>query len=67
MLDNSAWLLGDGSSINFWLDKWLSKSLCSMLDIPDYMHKSLKGKVMDYMADNSWIIPECLLLKCSYV
>lgn len=64
VLDNSAWLLGDGSRINFWLDRLLSKPLSSMLEIPDYMHKSLKGKVIDYMANGSWNILEFLHLKC---
>lgn len=61
VLDNSMWQIGDGRSINFWLDNWLSQPLAEQLQIPDHMHKDLKATVSDFIENESWIIPANLL------
>ncbi|XP_019435167.1 PREDICTED: uncharacterized protein LOC109341679 [Lupinus angustifolius] len=58
--DNSIWLLGDGSSINYWLDNWLGSSIADLLAIPYPISSVLQARVADFMQDSSWIIPEWL-------
>lgn len=64
VLENSSWLLGDGSNINFWNDVWLSKPLNSLLSLPAHLHSSLNAKVKDFPHNNSWFIPSIILQNC---
>lgn len=52
VLDFSVWCIGDGVSINFWLDKWLPNRIVDMLEIPADMHRFLTANVKDFIVDN---------------
>ncbi|XP_019431828.1 PREDICTED: uncharacterized protein LOC109338930 [Lupinus angustifolius] len=58
--DNSIWLLGNGNSINYWLDNWLGSPIVGLLAIPDPISYVLQARVVDFMQDSSWIIPAWL-------
>ncbi|OVA03853.1 hypothetical protein BVC80_1323g13 [Macleaya cordata] len=32
---HARWLLGDGTTINFWRDRWLTSPIVDMIDIPE--------------------------------
>jgi hypothetical protein len=55
--DNSFWLLGDGSNINFWNDRWCGEPLSDQLNIPDHLKQHLISTVKDYIHDGHWCIP----------
>lgn len=57
VLDNSVWQLGDGRSIKFWTDNWLSNPIVDMLQIPSQLHKELSSQVCDFMLHYSWNLP----------
>ncbi|MCH94279.1 putative ribonuclease H protein, partial [Trifolium medium] len=59
---NSFWQIGNGEDVNFWLDPWCGDPLVLSLAIPSQMHSLLKAKVKDFIEDQSWKIPNCLLL-----
>ncbi|MCH91017.1 putative ribonuclease H protein [Trifolium medium] len=59
---NSSWQIGNGEEINFWLDPWCGEPLVLSLAIPSQMHYLLKAKVKDFIEDQSWKIPKCMLL-----
>lgn len=63
VLDNTCWQIGDGSSINFWKDNWLSKPVVDFLNIPLSIQDSLQSKVSDFILHNNWSIPPILLTK----
>lgn len=55
----SCWQIRDGSSINFWKDKWLDQPIVDLLQIPDHWHFSLHV-IADFLQDGNWIIPQSL-------
>ncbi|XP_019430885.1 PREDICTED: uncharacterized protein LOC109338180, partial [Lupinus angustifolius] len=59
-IDNSIWIVGNGSSINFWRDNWLEDALVDYLQIPDSIQPLLKAKVADLINDSKWFIPSSL-------
>ncbi|KAK2361038.1 hypothetical protein QL285_086244 [Trifolium repens] len=59
---NSSWQIGNGEDVNFWLDPWCGEPLVHSFAIPSQMQSSLKAKVKDFIKDQSWKIPNCLLL-----
>jgi hypothetical protein len=60
--DNSVWLLGNGSNINFWVDKWCGEPLVEQLGIPLHLHHLLTSSVSDYISNGQWNIPTQLSL-----
>lgn len=63
VMQNVKWQVGDGRSINFWTDSWLSQSLVSLFNIPPHLHQYLKARVSDFLQDGAWIIPDILKIK----
>ncbi|XP_058742694.1 uncharacterized protein LOC131615239 [Vicia villosa] len=57
VMENSKWILGDGSKINFWLDLWLDEPLASVYKIPEMFHNQLSVMVKDWLVNGSWCIP----------
>lgn len=57
VLDNSKWLIGNGSRINFWLDTWLDEPLVDKFKIPASFHKSINVMVKAWLVDKAWCIP----------
>jgi hypothetical protein len=55
--DNSIWIIGDGTKINYWTDNWLGETLAEALNLPLALHKNLKNKVCDVIVDHHWQIP----------
>lgn len=63
VLSSTVWQLGDGTTINFWLDNWLEEPLVKMLHIPDCVHKFLKlATVADFIQNTNWKLPASLIL-----
>lgn len=58
---HSRWILGNGCSINFWKDRWLSSPIVDFLQIPVHLHKHLNALVKDFIKDSCWTIPQWLL------
>lgn len=57
---HSRWLIGSGSKVNFWLDRWLERPICSK----DHASaSSLSGLVSDIIKDSHWHIPDILRQK----
>lgn len=65
VLANCRWLLGDGCSINFWSDRWLSQPIIDFLQLPPSMNSSLNAKVKDFIQDGNWKIHSMLLSRSS--
>jgi hypothetical protein len=59
--DNSGYVIGDGSKVNFWRDTWCGKhSIAHYLNIPDSIASNLKANVSDFIVQNDWHLPEVL-------
>lgn len=61
--DHTSWIIGDGSKISFWHDKWMSNIVVDLLDIPAFLHQSLLSPVSDFIKDKSWSIPPVIASK----
>lgn len=46
---NSVWIIGDGSSVNFWNDSWCGEPISDVFNFPDWMKKNLKAPVKDFI------------------
>ncbi|XP_058775611.1 uncharacterized protein LOC131649884 [Vicia villosa] len=59
LIRNCAWILGNGSNINFWLDNWCGNPLVlsTSVEFLNLHDISLKSKVRDFIHDSSWNIP----------
>ncbi|KAK2369004.1 hypothetical protein QL285_082161 [Trifolium repens] len=65
--DNSGYVIGDGSKVNFWRDTWCGKhSIAHYLNIPDSIASNLKANVSDFIVQNDWHLPEVLHCLFSY-
>lgn len=64
VLSNTSWVLGDGNTIKFWSDRWLSQPIVDLLNLPPIMHKTLNASVAHFIVDNSWVIPSNLIAHC---
>ncbi|KAF1877242.1 hypothetical protein Lal_00012013 [Lupinus albus] len=60
VMSNSLWLVGDGSRVRFWKDKWIGSALVDRLNIPTELHASLVATVADYVSQSIWTIPRVL-------
>jgi ribonuclease HI len=60
-MDNSTWLLGDGTNINFWNDSWCGPPLSEHLHIPNHVSQLLTAKVSDFIFNGSWVFPDLLI------
>lgn len=60
VFSNTVWHIGDGSSINFWRDKWLSQPLVDLVHFPQRLQHNLNAKVSDFIKYGCWNIPESL-------
>jgi hypothetical protein len=56
MLENSNWLLGDGSTIHFWTDNWCGVPLNTYLSIDEMVDDN--SLVSDYIHNNCWNLPD---------
>ncbi|XP_019459974.1 PREDICTED: uncharacterized protein LOC109359738 [Lupinus angustifolius] len=61
-IDNSIWIVGNGSRINFWRDNWLGDALMDYLQIPVSIQPLLQAKVADFIIDLKWFIPSSLAI-----
>jgi ribonuclease HI len=57
-LENSMWLIGDGTRVFYWTDNWLGVPLLDALAIPHI--SPLDTKVSDLILDKEWVIPPLL-------
>jgi hypothetical protein len=57
IMNNSAWIMGNGDEINFWNDNWCGNSLSSQFNIPAHISSLLSSRVSDYIVDGQWNIP----------
>jgi hypothetical protein len=56
ILDNSIWLIGDGTRIGYWTDNWLGVTLVEALDISVALRQELKEKVSNSIHEGTWTI-----------
>jgi hypothetical protein len=63
ILDNSCWIIGNGSSIKFWTHDWSGSTLMQFLNISSDRMLSLHHRVQDFIVDSHWLIPMELQLE----
>ncbi|GAU38334.1 hypothetical protein TSUD_61950 [Trifolium subterraneum] len=60
---NSSYVIGDGTSVNFWRDIWWGcHSIAQTLQIPDDIAFQLEAKFSDFIVQDHWHIPTDLAL-----
>jgi hypothetical protein len=59
VVDNSIWLIGNGESINLWLDNWFGTPLASVLNLTTTSSSSMK--LSSVIVDGHWRLPPILL------
>jgi ribonuclease HI len=62
IMNNSVWLLGNGTNINFWTDSWCGSPLIEQLNIPVQLGPLLSSTVSDFILNGQWTIPPQLCL-----
>lgn len=56
VIDNSSWCNGNGKSINFWHDNWLSNPVSELLDLPMSVHPFVKATISYFISNGTWRI-----------
>ncbi|CAL9030585.1 unnamed protein product, partial [Prunus brigantina] len=57
ILENSQWVIGNGSQVDFWTDNWMGDSLMHLLGIPPSVALSFHAKVADFINNCRWDLP----------
>lgn len=57
VLDNSSWLLGDGSKINFWINPWCG---LTFVDLVQNVNHENSTKVKHFVTDGIWNLSQKL-------
>ncbi|CAL9013025.1 unnamed protein product [Prunus brigantina] len=57
ILENSQWVIGNGSQVDFWTDNWMGDSLMHLLGIPPSVAFSFHAKVADFINNCRWDLP----------
>ena len=61
ILDNTNWLVGDGQSINCWLDNWCGEILAQSLNINTNQLNNLPRKLSNFIHNRQWKFPNEIL------
>lgn len=64
---NSLWTIGDGNSVNFWLDYWCGDPLATKFNVPSTFHNTLQSKVVDFIMDKQWKLPNNISMAFPYL
>nr|KYP62471.1 hypothetical protein KK1_017005 [Cajanus cajan] len=54
---SSTWSIGNGSKVNFWTDRWLSRPIVDIMNIHVSFHTKFKCSVSNFLKDGSWHLP----------
>ncbi|XP_057790991.1 uncharacterized protein LOC131008108 [Salvia miltiorrhiza] len=54
LVDDTDCYVGEGTSINFWIDDWLGYSLVKRCGVPDFLLQTLTCSVADYFYEGIW-------------
>jgi hypothetical protein len=54
VFQNSKWIGGNGTSIDFWHSNWVGRSIVDKLNIQPHFLKILCGNVVDFIRNGSW-------------
>jgi hypothetical protein len=58
VMENSCFILGDGTSLNFWTDCWCGEqTIAQAFQIPENVLQNFDSKVSDYIQGNKWQLP----------
>ncbi|GAU42668.1 hypothetical protein TSUD_398740 [Trifolium subterraneum] len=57
ILDNTTWLLGNGTTIKFWIDNWSGTPLVNLLNLSQHTHKPLQTTISEFIIDHQWSVP----------
>ncbi|PRQ40733.1 putative reverse transcriptase zinc-binding domain-containing protein [Rosa chinensis] len=60
--DSSRWLIGSGSKVSFWRDKFLERPLIDFFEGHIGMVDDLNGTVADFISNGAWNLPPLLQL-----
>ncbi|GAU44836.1 hypothetical protein TSUD_280370 [Trifolium subterraneum] len=60
IISNASWKVGNGQSINLWMDAWCGNSLAETLNIHTSVLIWLPKKVSDIIHNQHWLIPHYL-------
>jgi len=53
ILEGNLWSIGDGTRLNFWTDKWLSRPIVDLLDIPSHLYLCLEASVSNFIQNRN--------------
>ncbi|XP_058734177.1 uncharacterized protein LOC131605902 [Vicia villosa] len=56
VIENCIWSLGNGNTVNFWLDNWVGETLASKFKVTGLFHNSLVSKVRHWWNSEAWSI-----------
>jgi len=59
--DNSNWLVGNGTQINFWLDSWCGDPLHQVLNVTIDVMSNFSSSLSDYILNGHWHFPYNLI------
>nr|KYP46815.1 Putative ribonuclease H protein At1g65750 family [Cajanus cajan] len=54
---HSTWIIGNGTKVNFWTDRWLSMPIVDIMNIHASFHPKFKCSVSNFLKDGSWHLP----------
>lgn len=57
VLENTTWIIGNGSKVNCWLDTWTEEPLANRFTILAVFHNSLTTMVKDWLINKTWCVP----------
>ena len=62
VIENSKWLVGNGESVNFWLESWCGPPLATILNIhPNYWHHLLQRSLTSSEIQSGVFLSLCSL------
>lgn len=67
VMENCIWVIGNGKTVNFWMNNWAGEILSFKFKILEKFHSGLNKCITDYWQDHSWTLHDNITIALRFL